>query len=231
MARTTRAGTTGPRSASATRASTLHPQLVVIDSVSPDVDSGRFAAKGVTGDPVRVEVVMFSHGHEEIAGSLLVRGPGRRHWTEVPLEHEGNDRWSATFRPDRIGSWTYTVEAWPDPFATWRSGYLRRVLARTATRLDTRDGAALVSEAAARERGRRAGAGPIGSRPRRGRSRPMRAGSSRGPRASPQRSEWCDSSREAADSGGRPTTRCVLGVVRALPPFHLGRSVTARHTP
>ncbi len=127
------------------------PRLVVVDAVEPVVDGGRFPAKGVVGDPVAVEVVMFSHGHEEIGGRLLVVDPaGNTCAHDLEPVSPGDDLWGATFTPDRPGSWSFTVEAWPDDYRTWRRGYDRLVAAGLAGDLDRRDGAALVEVAATR---------------------------------------------------------------------------------
>ena len=122
---------------------------MVIDRLAPCVDGGRYAAKGVVGDATTVEVVMFAHGHEEIGGRLYVTDPTGAE-SAFPLVALGNDRWAATFTPDRLGPWRYHAEAWPDPYATWAAGYERHRAAGTAAALDRRDGAAVVDATAAR---------------------------------------------------------------------------------
>ena len=42
-------------------------QRVVIETVTPQVDGGRFAAKRTIGDTVRVEADIFTDGHDSIA--------------------------------------------------------------------------------------------------------------------------------------------------------------------
>src|SRR5690606_30570990 len=55
---------------------------VVIESVRPEVDCGRFAAKRVVGDWVVVEADVFTDGHDRIACRLAYRGPGDTEWQE-----------------------------------------------------------------------------------------------------------------------------------------------------
>src|SRR5437764_15080321 len=86
------------------------PSPVVIDRVEPCFDGGRHPAKGIVGDVAVVDVVMFSHGHEEIAGRLHVVDPAGAE-SVFPLVARGNDRWTAHFVPDRLGTWRYAVEA------------------------------------------------------------------------------------------------------------------------
>ena len=44
---------------------------VVIESISPAVDDGRFPIKRTVGDHVHVEADIFTDGHDAIAASLL----------------------------------------------------------------------------------------------------------------------------------------------------------------
>jgi starch synthase (maltosyl-transferring) len=72
-------------------------------------------------------------------------------WTVVPMAPLGDDVWQATFVPEGLGRYRYTVAAWIDAFATWREKLARRTdLADVALAL--REGAALVRAAAARAR-------------------------------------------------------------------------------
>jgi len=64
----------------------------------------------------------------------------------VPL---GNDRWRAGFVADALGAWQYTVQAWVDPFLSWRHDFARRIDADDVL-LAARAGAALLEAAAAR---------------------------------------------------------------------------------
>src|SRR5205814_1211625 len=41
----------------------------------------------------------------------------------------GLDQWLATIRPDAVGRWTFAVEAWGDPYRTWRDAVVKKVTA------------------------------------------------------------------------------------------------------
>jgi starch synthase (maltosyl-transferring) len=129
---------------------------VVLESVSPSVDAGRFAAKAIVGDEVPVRVDAFTHGHDLVTGVLRSRRVGSLTWDEAPLVALGNDRFGATFRPDAVGPWEFTVAGWVDEVATWREGLRRWRAAGRATALDLEDGARLAAEAAKRASGRAA---------------------------------------------------------------------------
>src|SRR5690606_36337885 len=85
---------------------------VVIESVRPEVDCGRFPAKRVVGDLVVVEADVFTDGHDRIACRLKYRGPGEAEWRETPMEPLANDRWRGRFQVDTLGRYEYTVAAW-----------------------------------------------------------------------------------------------------------------------
>jgi starch synthase (maltosyl-transferring) len=128
------------------------PARVLIAGVEPEVDGGRYAVKRVVGEAVEVRATVVVDGHEELAVRLLVRrGDGVRH--ETAMAAAGNDRWVATFVPDAVGPWEYTVEAWIDRFASWRWGFARKHEAGHDVRSELGEGAALVGAAAARADG------------------------------------------------------------------------------
>ncbi len=92
---------------------------VVIEEVQPQVDGGRYAAKRVVGDVVEVTAAIFGDGHDHVAGRLLYRHQSEKKWREVRFEPLTNDMWVARFPVDRIGHWSFTIQAWVDHFDTW----------------------------------------------------------------------------------------------------------------
>ncbi|MDP3083418.1 MAG: alpha-1,4-glucan--maltose-1-phosphate maltosyltransferase [Rubrivivax sp.] len=122
---------------------------VVIESVTPAVDGGRFPIKRVLGDVVVVEADCFADGHDVVACALLWRQAGASHWRNTAMQALGNDRWRAAFVVDAIGAWQYSVCAWVDPFLSWRHDFARRVDADDL-RIAARSGAQLIEQAASR---------------------------------------------------------------------------------
>src|SRR4051812_41996305 len=126
---------------------------VVIEGVTPQVDCGRFAAKSSLGERVVVEADAFTDGHDAVRCVLRYRGPGESDWTETPMEPLVNDRWRASFRPDRLGHHAFTVIGWVDHFATWRRDIAKKIEAEQDIAVDLQAGAQLVAAAAARATG------------------------------------------------------------------------------
>jgi starch synthase (maltosyl-transferring) len=124
----------------------------VIESVTPCVDGGRFAAKRVVGDQVIVEADCFADGHDVLAALVLWRRDGEAQWREEPMAPIGNDRWRGRFTVDTLGRYAYTVSAWVDPFLSWRHDFARRQDAEDI-RIAAAAGAELVEAAAARAPG------------------------------------------------------------------------------
>ncbi len=103
------------------------PPRIEIQSVSPEIDCGRFPAKRSVGDAVRVAATIFADGHDVLRAALRTRRPGDADWVETPLELLGNDRWETSFNVDRLGLWEYTIVAWVDRLASWRWEIERKV--------------------------------------------------------------------------------------------------------
>ncbi|PDV98871.1 alpha-1,4-glucan--maltose-1-phosphate maltosyltransferase [Candidatus Chloroploca asiatica] len=124
-------------------------QRVLIEHVTPQVDAGHYPIKRVVGDLVTVEADIFADGHDVLAAVLRVRGPADQSWHEMPMTLLGNDHWRGVFSVETIGTYTYTLVAWIDRFATWEHQLHKRVEAGQEVQVDLLIGAALVDEAAA----------------------------------------------------------------------------------
>lgn len=126
---------------------------VVIESITPEVDGGRFPAKRTVGDQVAVEADVFADGHDAVAASLLANRVGSREWTEIRMRPLVNDRWNAAFRVSELGHYRFKVQGWMDRFETWRRDLLKRIQAETDAEVDYQIGAKLVDETAERATG------------------------------------------------------------------------------
>jgi starch synthase (maltosyl-transferring) len=124
---------------------------VIIEEVSPEIDGGCFAAKGVIGGEVVVEADIFADGHDVISACLLYRRANEATWTETPMRLLANDRWRGSFTTSNLGSYFYTITAWVDRFKTWRIDLKKRVEAKQKDiEVDFLIGAGIVREAAGR---------------------------------------------------------------------------------
>jgi starch synthase (maltosyl-transferring) len=93
-----------------------------IEDVSPSVDCGRYPAKAVVGEMVPVAATAYREGHAALGCSVVWRGPdgAPRPLRRMRPGEPGLDRWHATVTPDAVGAWTFAVEAFHDPYLTWR---------------------------------------------------------------------------------------------------------------
>lgn len=110
---------------------------VVIEEIQPTVDGGRYPAKRDLGDTVEVTAAIFGDGHDHVAARLLYRHTSQRKWQAAVFAPLTNDIWSAKFTVDKMGLWSFTIEAWVDHFDTWAYDLGKRLAAqRPPNRLD-----------------------------------------------------------------------------------------------
>ncbi len=131
----------------------LSPPRAIVAEVHPSLDGGRYDVKRVVGDGVTVRASLFVEGHDRIAARLRYRKGPDAPWREAPLEPLGNDAWQGSFRVDALGRWEFEVRAWVDAFGTWRAGLAKKLEAGLDVASELLEGAALVSDAAARADG------------------------------------------------------------------------------
>ncbi|MGD0473206.1 MAG: maltotransferase domain-containing protein [Candidatus Velthaea sp.] len=122
----------------------------VIEAVWPQIDGGRHPVKRIVGDRFEVQADIFREGHDAIAAVLKYRERGALAWRETPMELFDNDRWRGAFTLERNTRYQYTIEAWPDAFATWRHATQRKHAAGQVIELELREGRVLIDAAYAR---------------------------------------------------------------------------------
>ncbi len=91
---------------------------IVIDDARPRTPTGRYPAKAVVGESVRVSADIFKDGHDLLAGRVRWRPTDDKKWREAPMRHVDNDRWEGVMQPDALGMHEFVVEAWTDRLAT-----------------------------------------------------------------------------------------------------------------
>ncbi|GAB7180908.1 alpha-1,4-glucan--maltose-1-phosphate maltosyltransferase [Kitasatospora sp. Ki12] len=144
------AKTTAKTAARKTESDTVIGRIPVLD-VSPLVDGGRRPAKAVVGETFLVTATVFREGHDAVNANVVLRDPRGRGgpWTPMRELAEGTDRWGAYVTPTAPGRWSYLVEAWSDPIATWRRTASVKLPAGIDTALVLEEGARLFEQAAA----------------------------------------------------------------------------------
>ena len=120
------------------------PARVVIESVRPQVDGGRYPIKRALGEEVLVEADVFADGHDAVACELLWKYEDEGEWHAVPMDFRFNDHWAASFSVRQLGRYRYKVRGWVDPFLTWRRDLVKRRDAGQDLSVDFLIGAGLI---------------------------------------------------------------------------------------
>ena len=139
---------------------------VIIENVSPEIDGGRAAAKCVEGMVFQVEARSVHGWSRGDRRRCAVAGAGAREWRRAPMAFVDNDRWAGEFTPPKLGRYLYSIEAWRDPFASWRRDVQKKVSCGTG-RFDGAAGRLLADRGRGSVRRRRSGARRIARATRR----------------------------------------------------------------
>ena len=100
-----------------------------IDEVEPLVACGRFPSKSVVGEVVPVAATVWREGHDVHSVSLYVRRPGGYATRTTMVRGEDPDTVHGLFLTDAPGMWSFRVEAWSDPYATWVDAIVKKTAA------------------------------------------------------------------------------------------------------
>jgi len=94
---------------------------IPITKVSPVVECGAYPAKAVAGELFPVSARVFREGHDAVSANVVLTAPDGTETSTpmVQIEPWGLDVWEAWVRAEVEGDWTFRVEAWSDPWATW----------------------------------------------------------------------------------------------------------------
>ncbi|HWC25143.1 MAG TPA: alpha-1,4-glucan--maltose-1-phosphate maltosyltransferase [Solirubrobacteraceae bacterium] len=134
------------------------PPRIQIGRPAPMIDCGRYAAKRTVGDAVTVSADIFADGHDVLRAVVRSYAPGSRRWVENPMvridAHLDGDRWAGKFAVDRLGRYSWTIEAWVDAFASWREELRRKIDAgQPDVSGELSEGEVLLEQAAERAKG------------------------------------------------------------------------------
>jgi starch synthase (maltosyl-transferring) len=135
-------------------------RIPILD-VTPAEGCGRWPAKAVVGETFTVSATLFREGHDAVNANVVLRDPKGRKGPLTPMRPgaPGTDRWHAEVTPTSQGKWTFAVEAWSDPFATWHHNAEIKIAAGGDLDLMLEEGALVLARAAKTTRpaaGRRA---------------------------------------------------------------------------
>ncbi len=101
-----------------------------IDDVTPSVGDGRHPSKAVVGEVIPIGATVWREGHDAVAANVVWRKVGSRapaHHVRMEQTGLGTDRFEAVVAADEQGLWTFRVDAWSDPWATWRNAVTKKL--------------------------------------------------------------------------------------------------------
>lgn len=93
--------------------------FIVIESVRPQIDCGKYPVKRIIGDTFVVSADIVKSGHDKIYGAIKYKLSGASKWSLTPMTYSfDSDSWSGSFSLDSVGTYEYFVVAWTDRFST-----------------------------------------------------------------------------------------------------------------
>ncbi len=125
-------------------------RIPVVD-VAPVLEGGRWPTKAVVGEVVTIEATVFREGHDAFAASAVLVDPAGTIRSRVAMRDvaPGLDRWRGEVIPTDTGLWSFLVEGWSDPYATWRHNAEVKIPAGIDTDLMLVEGRHVLTRAAA----------------------------------------------------------------------------------
>ncbi len=114
--------------------------------VTPVIEHGRYPAKATVGEPFPVTAVAFREGHDAMNADVVLTAPdgADRPWIRMRKDASEPDLWHAVVTPDEVGAWSFRIEAWSDPVATWRHDAEIKIPAKIDVELMFAEGALLL---------------------------------------------------------------------------------------
>jgi starch synthase (maltosyl-transferring) len=88
-----------------------------------------FPARAVVGEPFPVGATVFREGHDAVGANVVLRDAAGRKVMVARMQPgtPGTDRWHADVVADRPGPWSFAVEVWSDPMATWHHAVTAKI--------------------------------------------------------------------------------------------------------
>ncbi|GAC50273.1 maltotransferase domain-containing protein [Gordonia aichiensis] len=98
-----------------------------IDDIQPLISAGQFPAKCVVGEMIPISATAWREGHDALGVTLHVETPYRTSFDVRMSASTEPDVYNAAIVPDAVGYWTFRIEAWSDPYSTWRSAVTKKI--------------------------------------------------------------------------------------------------------
>ncbi|MDN5852226.1 MAG: DUF3416 domain-containing protein, partial [Actinomycetia bacterium] len=122
------------------------PRIAITD-VAPVVEHGRYPAKATVDEDFPVRANVFRDGHGHVGAGVVPIGPDGVERRTVTMTDLGNDAYEVWVAFDEPGAWSFRIESWADPYATWVHDATLKLAADVDTALMLADGASLLKRA------------------------------------------------------------------------------------
>ncbi len=124
---------------------------IPVTKVSPVIEGGAYPAKAAVGEAIPIRATVFREGHDAVNASVVLTDPTGAQRVEpmLPSTPAGFDWWAAEVTLETEGAWTFRVEGWDDPWATWVHNAEIKIPAGIDVVLVCTEGKALFETAAA----------------------------------------------------------------------------------
>ena len=123
-------------------------RIPILD-VEPVIEGGAYPAKASVGERFEVSARVFREGHDQLGAGVVLTDPEGSERPLVLMVPAEDDLYAAEVIPDAVGAWTFRVESWGDPYATWLHDAPIKVGADVDTELMLLEGALLFERALA----------------------------------------------------------------------------------
>ncbi|WP_113903040.1 MULTISPECIES: alpha-1,4-glucan--maltose-1-phosphate maltosyltransferase [Brevibacterium] len=127
----------------------LHYGRIVITDIEPVVAGGAFPAKATVGEDIPLAATVFREGHDLIGAEAVLLDDAGDEIDRVRLVERtpGTDRFVGVVRPRSTGRFSFVIEAWADPNATWEHAASLKVPAGVDVDLMLAEGLKLLTAA------------------------------------------------------------------------------------
>ncbi|MDX6245635.1 MAG: hypothetical protein QOE76_3358 [Frankiales bacterium] len=122
---------------------------IPITDVTPSVAGGRWPSRAITGETLTVAATVFRDGHDAVNADVVLTSPRGQAMPALRLVeiNHGLARWQVPVTFTEPGLWSFVIEAWADPFATWRHNVEVKLGAGQDISLELEEGAQLLERA------------------------------------------------------------------------------------
>ncbi len=123
-------------------------ERIPITDVTPVIEHGRYPVKATPGETITVGATVFREGHDALGAGVVLTDPNGRDRPLQLLEKTTEpDTYTGTMKPDSEGAWSFRIEAWSDPYATWRHAAEIKIPAEIDVELMFTEGALVLGRA------------------------------------------------------------------------------------